>query len=145
MFLKICLLIFCMILPQMAWNVYNRNTDHQQEMRDLMAKSSIYAVARGRACGLFTSWQECEKQIKGYPGARYKGFADVAAALAWLNGETNAATAAPQGSARRAPSAPATRELRSSCSDRARRLHDLHGRQLPQESRRPRRLGHRRL
>ena len=82
MFLKICLLIFCMILPQMAWNVYNRNTDHQQEMRDLMAKSSIYAVARGRACGLFTSWQECEKQIKGYPGARYKGFADVAAALA---------------------------------------------------------------
>ncbi|MDY6299030.1 MAG: viroplasmin family protein, partial [Selenomonadaceae bacterium] len=52
-----------------------------------MAKPSIYAVARGRACGLFTSWQECEKQIKGYPGARYKGFADVAAALAWLNGE----------------------------------------------------------
>ncbi|MDY6273320.1 MAG: viroplasmin family protein, partial [Selenomonadaceae bacterium] len=69
-----------------------------------MAKPSIYAVARGRACGLFTSWQECEKQIKGYPGARYKGFADVAAALAWLNGETNAATGAPQGSARRAPS-----------------------------------------
>ena len=56
MFLKICLLIFCMILPRMAWNVYNRNTDHQQEMRDLMAKPSIYAVARGRACGLFTSW-----------------------------------------------------------------------------------------
>ena len=71
-----------------------------------MAKPSIYAVARGRACGLFTSWQECEKQIKGYPGARYKGFADVAAALAWLNGETNAATGAPQGSARRAPAAP---------------------------------------
>ena len=59
-----------MILPLMAWNVYNRNTDHQQEMRYFMAKPSIYAVARGRACGLFTSWQECEKQIKGYPGAR---------------------------------------------------------------------------
>ena len=66
-----------------------------------MAKPSIYAVARGRACGLFTSWQECEKQIKGYPGARYKGFADVAAALAWLNGETNAATAAPNNPAGR--------------------------------------------
>ncbi len=119
MFLKICLLIFCMILPRMAWNVYNRNTDHQQEMRYFMAKPSIYAVARGRACGLFTSWQECEKQIKGYPGARYKGFADVAAALAWLNGETNAATGAPQGSARRAPSAPAAprpRPPRESCA-----------------------------
>ncbi len=103
----------------MAWNVYNRNTDHQQEMRYFMAKPSIYAVARGRACGLFTSWQECEKQIKGYPGARYKGFADVAAALAWLNGETNAATGAPQGSARRAPSAPAAprpRPPRESCA-----------------------------
>ena len=71
-----------------------------------MAKPSIYAVARGRACGLFTSWSECEKQIKGYPGARYKGFTDVAAALAWLNGGTSApAGAAPAPSPRRGASA----------------------------------------
>ena len=84
-----------------------------------MAKPSIYAVARGRACGLFTSWQECEKQIKGYPGAKYRGFADVAAALAWLNGETNAATATPQGSARRAPAAPRQRAPHGSCAAEA--------------------------
>ena len=47
----------------------------------------VYAVRAGRACGIFTTWDECKKQVDGYAGARYKGFTDVAEALAWLNGE----------------------------------------------------------
>ena len=40
----------------------------------------------GRSCGLFTSWADCEKQVAGFPGARYKSFATAQEALAWLAG-----------------------------------------------------------
>lgn len=33
-----------------------------------------YAVARGRASGIFMNWADCEAQVKGFPGARYKKF-----------------------------------------------------------------------
>ncbi len=45
----------------------------------------VYAVKAGRQTGLFAAWSECEKQVKGYPGARFKGFATAQEALAWLN------------------------------------------------------------
>lgn len=54
-----------------------------------MATKKIYAVRRGRACGIFTTWDECQKQVTGYAGAQFKGFSDIAAALAWLNGGSN--------------------------------------------------------
>eukprot|EP00429_Kryptoperidinium_foliaceum_P009952 CAMPEP_0176006922 /NCGR_PEP_ID=MMETSP0120_2-20121206/2969_1 /TAXON_ID=160619 /ORGANISM="Kryptoperidinium foliaceum, Strain CCMP 1326" /LENGTH=304 /DNA_ID=CAMNT_0017339671 /DNA_START=167 /DNA_END=1081 /DNA_ORIENTATION=+ len=37
-------------------------------------KSKFYAVAKGRKTGIYTSWPECEKQVKGYSGAIYKSF-----------------------------------------------------------------------
>ena len=52
-----------------------------------MAKKKIYAVARGRRSGLFSTWPEAEAQVKGYGGARYKGFANRAEAEAWLRQE----------------------------------------------------------
>ena len=51
-----------------------------------MAAKKVYAVARGRATGIFTTWAECERHVKGYEGARYKSFTDVTEALAWLSG-----------------------------------------------------------
>ncbi len=39
-----------------------------------MASKKYYAVAKGRETGVFTSWKECEKQIKGFSGALYKSF-----------------------------------------------------------------------
>lgn len=33
-----------------------------------------YAVKKGRKTGVFTSWNETEKLVKGYPGAKYKSF-----------------------------------------------------------------------
>ena len=46
----------------------------------------VYAVRVGRSCGLFMSWADCEKQVAGFPGARYKSFATAQEALAWLAG-----------------------------------------------------------
>ncbi len=41
-----------------------------------MAKKNqkYYVVWKGRETGVFTSWTECEKQIKAYTGAVYKSF-----------------------------------------------------------------------
>ncbi|GMF13222.1 unnamed protein product [Phytophthora lilii] len=39
-----------------------------------MAKGGFYAVAKGRSTGVFRTWAECEAQVKGFAGARYKKF-----------------------------------------------------------------------
>lgn len=43
-----------------------------------------YAVKIGRQTGLFSTWAECEKQVKGYQGAKFKGFTNAQEAAAWL-------------------------------------------------------------
>lgn len=35
---------------------------------------NFYAVKVGRVPGIYTLWDECKKQVIGYPGAKYKGF-----------------------------------------------------------------------
>ncbi|MEE1130938.1 MAG: ribonuclease H family protein [Caryophanon sp.] len=45
----------------------------------------FYAVKSGRTTGIFTTWAECEKQIKGFSGARYKSFATTEEAEAFIN------------------------------------------------------------
>ena len=37
-------------------------------------KNKFYTVWTGRQIGVFASWDECRLQVKGFPGARYKGF-----------------------------------------------------------------------
>ena len=37
-------------------------------------KKKYYVVWQGRETGVFDSWEECRKQIDGYPGAVYKSF-----------------------------------------------------------------------
>lgn len=39
-----------------------------------MPKAKFYVVWKGRKTGVFDSWQECEKQVKGFAGAEYKAF-----------------------------------------------------------------------
>ena len=65
----------------------------------------IYAVKQGRQTGLFNTWDECRRQVDGFAGARYKGFASAGEAMQWLTGK--AAEAAPA-----AASAPAVRRRR---------------------------------
>jgi ribonuclease HI len=37
-------------------------------------KQKYYVVWKGRKTGIFTTWAECEKQVKGFVGAQYKAF-----------------------------------------------------------------------
>ena len=39
-----------------------------------MAKKKFYVVWKGKQPGIFLTWAECEKQIKGFPGAKYKSY-----------------------------------------------------------------------
>lgn len=39
-----------------------------------MNKYKYYVVWKGRKTGIFTTWAECEKQVKGFVGAQYKAF-----------------------------------------------------------------------
>ena len=39
-----------------------------------MAQKKFYVVWNGRKKGVFDSWDECQKQIKDFPGAVYKSF-----------------------------------------------------------------------
>ena len=49
-----------------------------------MAKYKVYAVLKGRKTGLFYSYAECEKQIKGFANAVFKGFLNEEEAIEWL-------------------------------------------------------------
>lgn len=40
-----------------------------------MAKTKFYTVRNGRKPGVYTSWAECEAQVKGFKGAEFKSFA----------------------------------------------------------------------
>ncbi len=39
-----------------------------------MAKQKYYVVWKGRKRGIYSSWPECEAQVRGYPDAEYKAF-----------------------------------------------------------------------
>ena len=45
-----------------------------------MAKKKYYVVWKGQNPGIYDSWTACQLQIKGYPGAAYKGYPDLASA-----------------------------------------------------------------
>ena len=35
---------------------------------------AFYAVHKGRVPGVYTSWSDCEKNVKGFPNANFKKF-----------------------------------------------------------------------
>lgn len=45
-----------------------------------------YAVAKGRSAGVYSSWSDCENQVKGYSGAQFKKFDTAADARAFVQG-----------------------------------------------------------
>ena len=44
----------------------------------------FYAVKVGRQTGIFNSWEECRKQVDGYPGSIFKSFNTAAEACAFI-------------------------------------------------------------
>jgi len=39
-----------------------------------MAKNKFYVVWNGHTPGIYTTWDDCKKQVNGFKGAEYKGF-----------------------------------------------------------------------
>ncbi len=52
-----------------------------------MAKKKFYAIRKGRQPGVYLTWPEAERQVKGYGGAIFKGFATAEEAEKWLTGD----------------------------------------------------------
>jgi viroplasmin and RNaseH domain-containing protein len=39
-----------------------------------VGRFNYYAVKRGYNYGLYFNWPDCERQVRGYSGAQFKGF-----------------------------------------------------------------------
>lgn len=50
-------------------------------------KRKFYVVWNGYATGVFDSWEECQLQVTGYPGAKYKSFDSQEEAVAAYRGD----------------------------------------------------------
>ena len=57
--------------------------------------SKFYAVKNGRKTGIFLTWEECEKQVKGFSNAQYKSFKTQLEAQKYL-GISSTSTQIPQ-------------------------------------------------
>lgn len=67
-----------------------------------MAKK-YYAVRKGKATGIFMTWDECKRQVHGFPGADYKSFPTLKAAEDYLAGGGRDAAVAPDTGVQAAP------------------------------------------
>jgi len=52
-------------------------------------KKKYYVVWEGNEQGIFDNWTDCQLQIKGYPGARYKSFGTLEEAEAAFGGNAS--------------------------------------------------------
>lgn len=50
----------------------------------MASKKRYYVVLKGRRCGIFQTWEDCEAQVKGFKGSKYKGFKDLEQAEQWI-------------------------------------------------------------
>lgn len=50
-------------------------------------KAKYYVVWKGRKSGVFSSWEECAKQVQGFPDSQYKTFTSRLAAEKALRGK----------------------------------------------------------
>ncbi|CAB1242551.1 Ribonuclease HI-related protein [Clostridiaceae bacterium BL-3] len=51
-----------------------------------MAKKKFYAVREGKIPGIYSTWSECEEQVKGFPGAKYQSFVSLEEAERYMLG-----------------------------------------------------------
>ncbi|XP_059613381.1 ribonuclease H1-like [Phlebotomus argentipes] len=82
----------------------------------------FYAVARGRQPGIYSTWDECKKNVDGFSGARYKKFSSETECLTFIEqNKSGPVLASTSATSSLAPSAP--RENRKAW--KGKRLADL--------------------
>ena len=81
-------------------------------------KTRFYVVWKGRKTGVFSTWEECARQVQGFTGAQYKSFLTRAEAEQALRGKYSAQVGKPASSGKWlfAPNPPVTE---SYCVDAA--------------------------
>lgn len=55
-------------------------------------KRKFYVVWEGREPGVYDTWEDCQEQVDGYPGAKYKSFSSQTAATIAFRGDTSEET-----------------------------------------------------
>jgi len=79
-------------------------------------KASFYAVQIGRTPGVYLTWEDCERQIKGWPYARYKKFPTKEQADAFVESSASSETAAPSTDAPQIPDSATSEETNDASS-----------------------------
>lgn len=59
-------------------------------------KQKYYAVWKGRESGVFSTWEECKKQVDGFEGAQYKSFESLSEAQTALSKNFYASVSKPK-------------------------------------------------
>ncbi|XP_063634767.1 ribonuclease H1 [Cydia splendana] len=54
-----------------------------------IVKMPFYAVAKGRSTGIYNSWADCEAQVKGFSGAKFKKFDTQSDANEFIRSNSN--------------------------------------------------------
>lgn len=57
------------------------------------AKNNFYAVLAGRQPGIYKTWAECQRQVIGFKGAKFKGFVTLEDAEAFMGSRNGAGSA----------------------------------------------------
>lgn len=52
-----------------------------------MSRKKYYVVWSGRKPGIYTTWHECQQQVSGYSGAKFKSYPSLAAAEQAFNSD----------------------------------------------------------
>ncbi|MGH2065607.1 viroplasmin family protein, partial [Aerococcus sp. L_4] len=60
-----------------------------------MAK--FYAVKKGKKPGIYKTWPDCQKQVKGFSGAVYKSFTSLEEAEAFIGDASSSVSKTKQG------------------------------------------------
>lgn len=72
-------------------HVYNERCDKlataqmKSFKKEVLNKKDCYAVAVGRKVGIFSTWNECQKQVNKFPAAKFKKFDNEEEAKAFIN------------------------------------------------------------
>jgi len=64
----------------MTMDKYKANGQMNQSMGCIMAKQKYYVVWVGKKPGIYTSWSDCQQQVNGFEGAKFKAYESKAEA-----------------------------------------------------------------
>ena len=92
-----------------------KKNEGKKKTKKTTKKKYYYAVARGRTVGVYDTWDECNAQVRAYPGASHKVSRNILYSpsfspfFVWVFWKSSALLCR--------PSANATRSERTICSD----------------------------